>query len=270
MLTRPITRGITRPITRPLVRQSSAFDPLTLWAQGQQGAFYAPWDLNTLFQDSAGTTPVTADGDPVGLMLDKSGNGNHASQSTTAAKPTYRTDGTLHWLEFDGVDDYMSSQLPGNLNEDFFLSFSCSVSGSLSSTHSVSGIQNSNSATPGLILYGRRGLSGTVDQAGSLVANETQTGNTTLNISALRRAVAVKSDSGNKRALAYKDLEGNPIATPVLSGSNLFAIGAALDSTPLYFPGTFYGWVLVLGSVEDAASKKSLEYLAAKAGVPLP
>lgn len=71
MLTRPITRGITRPITRPLVRQSSVFDPLTLFSEGQQGAWYDPSDLTTLFQDTAGTTPVTVDGDPVGLMLDK-------------------------------------------------------------------------------------------------------------------------------------------------------------------------------------------------------
>ena len=110
MLTRPITRGITRPITRPLVRQSSTFNPLTLFAQGQQGAWYDPSDLATLFQDAAGTIPVTADGDPVGLMLDKSGNDNHAVQSTTAAKPVYRTDGTLHWLEFDGTDDELATQ----------------------------------------------------------------------------------------------------------------------------------------------------------------
>ncbi|PJK29972.1 hypothetical protein [Minwuia thermotolerans] len=43
-----------------------------LFAGGEEGAWYDPSDLSTLFQDSVGTTPVTADGDPVGLMLDKS------------------------------------------------------------------------------------------------------------------------------------------------------------------------------------------------------
>jgi len=81
------------------------FSPLSLFSNGEQGAWYDPSDLTTLYQDSAGTTPVTADGDPVGLMLDKSGNDNHAIQSVAAARPVYRTDGTLHWLEFDGVDD---------------------------------------------------------------------------------------------------------------------------------------------------------------------
>jgi len=51
---------------------SAAFDPASLFASGEQGAWYDPSDLTTLYQDSAGTTPVTADGDPVGLMLDKS------------------------------------------------------------------------------------------------------------------------------------------------------------------------------------------------------
>jgi hypothetical protein len=85
------------------------FTPADLFFLGEQGAYYTPGDISTLFQDAAGTTPVTADGDPVGLMLDQSGNGNHATQSTSAARPIYRTDGTLHWLEFDGVDDVLFS-----------------------------------------------------------------------------------------------------------------------------------------------------------------
>ncbi len=47
------------------------FTPAKFFANGEQGAWYDPSDLTTLFQDAAGTVPVTADGDPVGLMLDK-------------------------------------------------------------------------------------------------------------------------------------------------------------------------------------------------------
>ena len=43
-----------------------------LFAQGEQGVWYDPSDMSTLFQDAAGTTPVTAVEQPVGLMLDKS------------------------------------------------------------------------------------------------------------------------------------------------------------------------------------------------------
>lgn len=81
--------------------------PSSLFAAGEQGAWYDPSDLTTLFQDSAGTIPVTAAGQPVGRMLDKSGRGNHAIQATSAARPTYQTSGGLHWIVFDGVDDVM-------------------------------------------------------------------------------------------------------------------------------------------------------------------
>lgn len=63
------------------------FSPILLFTAGEQGAWYDPSDLTSMFQDSAGTTPVTAVGQPVGLMLDKSGRGNHATQSTAAARP---------------------------------------------------------------------------------------------------------------------------------------------------------------------------------------
>jgi len=49
--------------------------PNSLFASGEQGAWYDPSDLNTLFQDQAGTTPVTAVEQPVSLMLDKSKGG---------------------------------------------------------------------------------------------------------------------------------------------------------------------------------------------------
>jgi len=52
--------------------QPPAFNPIDLFAAGEQGAWYDPSDFSTMFQDSAGTTPVTADGQPVGLILDKS------------------------------------------------------------------------------------------------------------------------------------------------------------------------------------------------------
>jgi len=64
--------------------------PSELFEDGAQGVWYDPSDLSTMFQDSAGTTPVTADGQPVGLILDKSGRNNHASQATAAKRPIYK------------------------------------------------------------------------------------------------------------------------------------------------------------------------------------
>ena len=50
----------------------STFGVNSLFANDEEGAWYDPSDLSTLFQDIAGTTPVTAAGQPVGLLLDKS------------------------------------------------------------------------------------------------------------------------------------------------------------------------------------------------------
>ena len=58
-----------------------------LFASGQQGAWYDPSDFAALYQDAAGTVPVTAVGQPVGKAVDKSGRGNHATQSTATARP---------------------------------------------------------------------------------------------------------------------------------------------------------------------------------------
>jgi len=86
------------------------FTPADLFTGSEAGAWYGPSDLSTLFQDSAGTTPVTTAGQPVGLMLDKSGNGNHATQATAARRLTYQTGPARATI--DKVDDRLSVTVP--------------------------------------------------------------------------------------------------------------------------------------------------------------
>jgi len=63
------------------------FSPASLFAAGEQGVWYDPSDYSTMFQDAAGTTPVTAVEQTVGLILDKSGRSNNASQYTLGPRP---------------------------------------------------------------------------------------------------------------------------------------------------------------------------------------
>lgn len=81
-----------------------------IFAGGEQGAWYDPSDLSTLFQDSAGSIPVTNTAQQVGLMLDKSGRGKHAVQATTINRPIFQQDGNgkLH-LAFNGTNSWMST-----------------------------------------------------------------------------------------------------------------------------------------------------------------
>jgi hypothetical protein len=94
----------------------AAFSPASLFASGEQGAWYDPSDFSTMFQDSAGTTPVTAAGQTVGRINDKSGRNNHASQTTASARPVLRQDAnSKYYLEFDGVEDRFVVNLSGSI-----------------------------------------------------------------------------------------------------------------------------------------------------------
>ena len=54
------------------LRSSVAFNPAVLFRLTDTGWVYDHSDFSTIFQDAAGTIPVTAVGQPVGLQLDKS------------------------------------------------------------------------------------------------------------------------------------------------------------------------------------------------------
>lgn len=82
-----------------------------LFANGEQGFWYDPNDIGTMFQDAGGTIPVTAEGQPVGLIRDKSGRNNHAYQTTSASRPILRKNAVTgaNYLEFDGTDDSLAT-----------------------------------------------------------------------------------------------------------------------------------------------------------------
>ena len=70
------------------------FNPSSsLFAAGEKGAWFDAGDRSTMFQDVAGTIPVTAVGQFVGKWLDKSGNGNHAvAAANNNTRPIYQID----------------------------------------------------------------------------------------------------------------------------------------------------------------------------------
>lgn len=73
-----------------------------------------PSDLSTLFQDRAGTIPVTQHGDPVSLALDKSGQGRDMVLHPEAtAQPIYMTDGFRRWIDVPaGGDFHIANDIP--------------------------------------------------------------------------------------------------------------------------------------------------------------
>jgi hypothetical protein len=85
----------------------AAFDPLDLFGGGEKGFWFDASDLSTMFQDTAGSTPVTADGQTVKRLVDKSGNGYVLTEATNG--PVYRTSGGKHWLEYNGTNSELTN-----------------------------------------------------------------------------------------------------------------------------------------------------------------
>jgi hypothetical protein len=83
-----------------------------LFASAQPGFWYDPSDLTTMFQDNLGSTPVTAPGQTVGLLLDKSQNGvgtNGSSRrnllvaTATLSTQSVTVTAVAHTLSFTGT-----------------------------------------------------------------------------------------------------------------------------------------------------------------------
>jgi hypothetical protein len=100
-------------LTRRAAIIGGRFSPRDLFAGQIAGAWFDPSDLSTIFQSGTRAspgTPVSAVNDPVGLILDKSGNHLDLSQATSTKRPTYQVDGNgFGYLQSDGVDDFLSS-----------------------------------------------------------------------------------------------------------------------------------------------------------------
>jgi hypothetical protein len=101
-----LIRSLTDDFRRFGLSASSTIDIIAAMFAGTDGSFFVP-QKEYMFQNSDGTGAVTADGDPVGKWLDISGNDNHATQTVSADRPIYKTDGTLEWLETNGINQYI-------------------------------------------------------------------------------------------------------------------------------------------------------------------
>lgn len=222
--------------------------PQSLFAGGVQGAWYDFSDLSTLFQDSAGTTPVTANNDPVGRVLDKSGRGNHLTQATAGSRPLYKTDGTRHWLEGDGVDDWLQAQFTITQPWDRISAIQ-QISWTLNDRIFSGGTANSgtiyqNPATPTLSMF-----SGAVAAAGSgatigtdVVLTERHNGASSRN--AINNTAYLTVNAG----------------TTACGGVTLFAANSGLT------PGNArcYGLIMREGLMTDEQTTAARAYLAAK------
>jgi hypothetical protein len=81
----------------------SSVSPAALFLSGEPGVWYDPSDLTTMFQDTAGTTPVTTPGQTVALLLDKSKGLVLGSELITPVANQDFSSDTGYWNKGSGV-----------------------------------------------------------------------------------------------------------------------------------------------------------------------
>lgn len=88
----------------------SSFDFATLFAGGEKGGWFDPNTASCLFQDTAGTVPVTTAADPVGRWNASNGTFTPLLQATAGLRPVYGVAGNgAKYVDFDATDDALAS-----------------------------------------------------------------------------------------------------------------------------------------------------------------
>lgn len=109
-------RYVAGTATQPVVDYiEQVMHPYMLMNPGPYAAYLAFAEPN-LFQTVVGVEPVTAINQPVGLMLDKSGNESLAKQPVEDSRPVYKSAPAR--VEFDGIDDELVTTFPVSLGSD--------------------------------------------------------------------------------------------------------------------------------------------------------
>jgi hypothetical protein len=238
---------------------------------GTQGVWYDPSDLSTVFQDAAGTIAGAVD-QPVGRILDISGNGNHASQAVSGDRPTLRSSGGLYWLEFvAGVNDELRS---GNflVNSLGFYSvaglsmdsrsgigattvfFGVGMKNAPSSTTDVMGIAERTDVVQDIVAAQRIGVSATV--GGPIARNFYSIGSAFVGEGYQESGLIAARVNNNQQVTARYAPNDTPVA------NNSLAIQSANAMK-------FFGGIFVKREVDDSMKSLCRQFLAAKSGVTL-
>jgi hypothetical protein len=203
-------------------------------------------------------------------MLDRSGNGNHASQPTTAAKPTYRTDGTLHWLEFDGSNDALYTSYLTNSITDAAKSYLYCGAGAVTSGSygPVLAEEQTNNSYRNIIQF-----VDTRSDPTRLFYNLTDSSNPVtidrlipLPLGAVS-VDSVVSDSGDYSAFANSELQGTAQDSRSFANETRLSMGQQVGT---YLGGNIFGIVLSSGNHPTDTRLRLEQYLAEKSGVILP
>lgn len=252
-----------------------------LFTNGEQGFWYDPSDMGTMFQDAAGTVPVTAVGQAVGLIRDKSGRNNHAYQTTSASRPILRKNAVTgaNYLEFDGSDDFLQT---GNI--DFTGTDKVSL---------FSGVRKLNDSAPSAIFdFGVVGVSGTPNSfslgCGGGIGSENYTfgsrGNGSVSYAIISKSSQPSFNAPHSATIVAKsstlsNLSSLRVNNAILRSNSTEQGGGNYGNHPLYigrrsgtsqpFNGHIYGLIGIGKLTEDNETAVIEKELAKRTGVTL-
>ena len=225
---------LDRSRSRDRSKTGGAFSPAGLFANNEQGAWYDPSDFSTLYQDSTGTTPVTAVEQPVGLMLDRSGRGNHASQATSASRPVLRARYNLltRSEEFDNAG-WTKTRATVTANT------ATSPDGTMTADSLIEDATASNSHF----------LAGPSSFLPSYTVAATVTASAFVKIASGTRDVAIRTAGASGSAYAIYNLSTGLFVTSATSGSNWTFVSSSITALA-------NGWyrIIVTGSHTETSS----------------
>jgi hypothetical protein len=247
----------------------------SVWTPASLGSRLVAWweagDLSTLFQDTGGSAPVTADGQPVRRINDKSGNGFHQLATGAALSQTIYHSGTNPKITVS----------PATGDVRFTTSNSTITVADGSGQHTI-GFAGKFGSTNGQILIslwdgGAANMGFLQVLSGGTVQN---VGHTTAGGSVPDSCAAIDTvqphvltgrltfAAGNSTSEAYND--------GVSDGSSTFGVTLATTAVPMslfdtpgngvQFGGDFFAAVIVSGALTDAEHSSLVTYLGSKCG----
>ena len=203
-------------------------------------------------------------------MLDKSGNGNHAVQTTSSKRPIYTEGSGLSWLAFDGVDDAMATAAIDFTGTDKVSIFTGTQKDD-NSSRMVAELSSTFVGNKGSFFMLTSSTYGSTSRGDASVSSNQRVDTNTVsgaNTSVITALSDIPADStiirrnGSQEGEATGDKGGGNFGNyPLYIGSR--------NNSLLFLKGKLYGLIVPgkLASADEIASTEA--YLAAKSGVTL-
>lgn len=248
-----------------------------LFSAGRQGVWYDPSDWATLSQDSAGMVPVTAVGQPVGRVLDKSGNNNHLtltgvilSQDASGQYSLYfggaggGATPTINLTSYGEVTLWAGYEV-ANTSAVCIAEFSPAISGNDKSFSLFQGIDKTGIAAPTKTQFSVRSVATMRNDA-----TESQPGTKMSALMSINTSASLASNQLRTR-LSRSDVvsayQGGPVTISQLGNYSLY-IGARNQSS-FRLTGHIYSLILMAGAISDSMRLTGEAHTSGKMNAPV-